>query len=171
MPRRRSKRPSLPDGEVDITWKIINRNQRLLTVGLQSLFYGYGGAHPSTTRRYLSWWLQQGRELTADDVFGPASGWKTALVGPVTRKLDENPALHGHIWDGKPFPSGVPKGIARTRSWTLNKQCLVFNFDQYEVAAYYFGMPSACVPWADLRPLLAPDLHPETLPDAPPAQP
>lgn len=156
------------EGEVDVTWSIVNGNARLLTIGMEALFYGYGAAHPLTTDRNLTWWLDLGRELTADDVFAPGSDWKSALVLPVTRKLNQNKNLHGFLWDDKQFPSGVPSGIARTRSWILTRQCLVFNFDQYEAAAYVFGMPAACMPWSELRPYLAPELHPVTLPATPP---
>ena len=151
-------------GSTDARFNLAAANGHLIVVDFLDGVYGYGAAHPNTGYTSFLWWLDRGRELTASDVFLPNSGWQHSLIEPVVRSLKANDRNQWFQDREADLPSAVAPAIQRTDSWSLSSHGLTITFDQYEFAPFAAGMPEACIPWSELKPFLAPDLDPATLP-------
>lgn len=151
-------------GTIDGFYTFEAINDRLIEVTLIDSTYGYGAAHPNTNSTAFLWWLDRNRELTADDVLLPASGWQQDLTPLTITRLQSNPDLRPMLWKGSELQDAVKQGIAAPASWTVTRDGLTITFGQYAVAAYAAGMPKAHFAWEELKPYLEPSLDPSTLP-------
>jgi len=144
-----------------LTYRIRAANQRFLSAVLDNYTYT-GGAHGGTSQVSFLWWLDQGRALTASDVFSNPA-WKQKLVEPTINKLQTKYGKE-MIWKGDELHNAFSKGIPGPTAWTPTSEGLTLTFGQYEVGPYVLGMPEVTFSWDELRPYLNPNLHPETLP-------
>jgi uncharacterized protein YecT (DUF1311 family) len=149
-------------GTIDGFYIVEAANDRLIAVSLINSSYGWGAAHPLTDQTSFLWWLDRNRELTISDVFIPDSGWQDKLTTLAVKNLRSQTDLKDMLGDD--IDEKVNETISDINSWTPTRDGLIITFGQYAIAPYAAGMPQAPIPWNDLKPYLAPDLRPITLP-------
>jgi uncharacterized protein len=151
-------------GSIDAYFTIEAANDRLIDTRFTDGIYSWGAAHPNTDSTSFLWWLDRNRELTASDVFEPNSGWQQKLVPLAIASLQSNADIKNTLWKGDQLTKAVQQAVAYPSAWTLTRDGLTITFAQYAVGPYYVGMPSAHLPWTQLKPFLAPGFNPSTLP-------
>ncbi len=122
-----------------------------ITLVVETYWYGHGAAHGNWGISYRHFLREEGRWLTASDVFA-GKGWQKALLDlTVTALRDE----HGDMLmlEDTSFIADVVTDPVR---WDLSDPYgLVIQFQPYEVAAYAYGAPTARVSWEALTDYLA----------------
>lgn len=149
-------------GTIEGFYVVEAASDRFIDVSLLDMRYGWGAAHPLTEKTSFLWWLDRNRELAASDVFIPQSGWQGKLTTLAVRNLRSQPNLEDML--GMDIENTVTEALSDLTNWTLTRDGFTVTFSQYAIAPYVAGMPEAHIPWSDLKPYLAPDLRPTTLP-------
>jgi uncharacterized protein YecT (DUF1311 family) len=149
-------------GTIDGFYIVEAANDRFIAVSLINSGYGWGAAHPLTDQNSFLWWLNRNRELTISDVFIPDSGWQDRLTTLAVRNLRSQGYLKDMLGDD--IDKTVNETLSDPTTWTPTRDGLIITFGQYAIAPYAAGMPEAQISWSDLKPYLAPDLQPTTLP-------
>lgn len=147
--------------EVNVDWRVAAANQHFITVRTEQMAF-CGGAHPSTSFKDGNWSLDTGRALTVDEVFEKSTQWRPALIERAKdrlRKLDDFTQ-----YSGGDMIKGADTIVRDTSQWQPTREGLRLQFQQYQVAAYVFGMPAITIPWSELKPFLNPTWQPEQLP-------
>ena len=159
-------------GSVDVFYNLYAANSRFISLDLGNSTYGWGAAHPNTGIMYFNWWLTSSHELKPTDIYESNSGWQQKLVAPGVTKLKPvtGDDAGNSIWKPEDIAKSVAKEIANPSAWSVSQEGLTINFGQYEVAPYSSGMPTITFTWKELQPYLTPDLQPNDLPPAIPAQ-
>ncbi|MGA3129169.1 MAG: DUF3298 domain-containing protein [Terracidiphilus sp.] len=149
-------------GTIDGFYIVEAANDRFIDVNLIDSGYGWGAAHPLTDQTSFLWWLDRNRELTISDVFNPHSDWQDKLTAMAVSNLRAQPDLKDMLGDD--IEKAVKETVSDLTSWTVTRDGLTITFSQYAIGPYAAGMPEAHIPWTDLKPYVAPDLQPTTLP-------
>lgn len=149
-------------GTIEGFYVVEAANDRFIDVSLIDMRYGWGAAHPLTDQTSFLWWLNRNRELTASDVFVLHSGWREKLATLAVSNLRSQPYLKDML--GDEIHNTVYETLSDLTNWTLTRDGLTITFGQYAIAPYVAGMPEAEIPWSDMKPYLAPELQPTTLP-------
>jgi hypothetical protein len=150
-----------------LSYRVTAANGRLIEVTFTQSIFPYGAAHPATEKMQMHWWLPRGREVRAEDVFRPGSGWRPFLAQVSYAHLvemgrrKENPVRIFPEAESRP---AAEKAALETGNWTLLRHGLRVTFPAYSVAAGFYGEPEIFIRWEQLRPYLAARLDPETLP-------
>ncbi|ACO33586.1 MULTISPECIES: RsiV family protein [Acidobacterium] len=150
-----------------LSYRVAAANARLIEVTFTQSIFPYGAAHPATKKTQMNWWLPRGREVRAEDVFRPGSGWRPFLARVSYEQLvemsrrKENPVRIFPEAESRP---AAEKAALQTGHWTLLRDGLWVTFPAYSVAAGFYGEPTIFIRWGQLRPYLAAGLDPETLP-------
>jgi uncharacterized protein YecT (DUF1311 family) len=167
-PHPRDLSETAESGEsLDVDYVLRGANTHFLVTEFHQFFYGYGAVHPLTTLREFIWNLDAGHELRAQDVFKDASSWSKELAPAAYAKLKAMPYVGDALFDG--VAKNLPDGLQHEEQWSPSCSSLRIRFDQYQVAAYVFGMPEIRFPWKELRPFLNPAFDPNMLPDLTPS--
>jgi len=149
-------------GTVDGFYIIEAVNDRFIDVSLIDSGYGWGAAHPLTSQTSFLWWLDRNRELTVSDVFNPQNNWQDKLTALSINNLRAQPDLKDML--GNDIEKAVKKTVSDPTNWTLTREGLTITFGQYAIGPYAAGMPESHIPWTKLKPYVAPDLRPASLP-------
>jgi Protein of unknown function (DUF3298) len=149
-------------GTIDGLYIVKTANDRFIDVSLINRGYGWGAAHPLTGSTSFLWWLRHNRELTISDVFIPHSDWQDKLTTLAVSNLRSQPGLKDMLRDN--IDATVHETVSDPATWTLTRDGLTVTFGQYAIGPYAIDMPGAQILWSDLKPYLAPDLQPGTLP-------
>jgi Protein of unknown function (DUF3298) len=148
--------------EVDADSKIVAANSHLIAMTF-TVFEDCGGAHPDTSFENWEWSLDLNRTVTPDDVFRAGSNWQPFVTAEITRQLLASD-IGQYLWQGKQLADALNDAVSSTKQWTLTRDGIDIQFEQYQVTAYAFGMPQIFIPWKDMGPYLKPDWKPELLP-------
>lgn len=149
-------------GTIDGFYTVEAANDRFIDVSLIDSGYGWGAAHPLTGLTSFLWWLDRNRELTISDVFAPHSDWQDKLTALALSNLRAQPDLKDMLGDD--IEKAVKETVSDLTTWTPTRDDLTITFGQYAIGPYAAGMPEAHIPWSDLKPYVASDLQPTTLP-------
>ena len=149
-------------GTIDGFYIVEAANDRFIDISLIDSGYGWGAAHPLTGQTSFLWWLDRNRELAISDVFIPRSDWRDKLTALAVSNLRAQPDLKDMLGDD--IEEAVHETVSDLTTWTPTRDGLTITFGQYAIGPYAAGMPEAHIPWSDLKPYLAPDLQPTTLP-------
>lgn len=149
-------------GTIDGFYIVEAANDRFIDVSLINSSYGWGAAHPLTNQTSFLWWLDRNRELTTSDVFISHTGWQDKLTTLAVRNLRSQSNLKDMLGDD--IDKTVKETLSDLTTWTPTRDGLIITFGQYAIAPYAAGMPEVQIPWSELKPYLAPDLQPTTLP-------
>lgn len=149
-------------GTINGFYTVKAANDRFIDVSLIDGSYGWGAAHPLTNQTSFLWWLDRNRELTISDVFAPHSGWQLKLTALAISNLRAQPDLKDTLGDD--IEKAVKETVSDLTTWTPTDDGLTITFGQYAIGPYAAGMPEAHIPWSELKPYVASDLQPTTLP-------
>jgi hypothetical protein len=151
---------SVSDSREDIWYTLDGANDQLIAATLLKYRYGYGAAHPNESLLSFLWLPAKRRELTAQDVFRPGSGWEEQLIRRSfqEKKREVDP-------DEGDFRQGAAPVVRDVSTWRLDRARLQINFPKYSVAAGAAGIVAASLPWTQLLPYLVDGFDPAALPE------
>ena len=153
------------DTVVRVSILIKSANQYFISLSMEGSTYGYGAAHPNEEVKSFDWWLRLRRRLKVEDVFRPGSGWETAL-GDLCRLRLNAAGKPAYLYDDQTLRPAVAGVIKDVDDWSLDSRGLTIEFPEYSVAARSAGSFSTSVSWSELRPYLASQFDPATLPQS-----
>lgn len=135
--------------------KSIEHNR--VTASMNTEFMGHGAAHPSEAFETMTWLLNSGRLLRAEDVFAPGSPWKRQVAAACWKAITTG-EQRIYIYPEVTGPSARPLQdvIADTRNWTIEPDGLHISYPEYSVAPRVSPVEDTVLPWAQLKPVLAP---------------
>jgi len=120
-----------------------------------------GGAHPNTVYTNSSYVRATGSVITLDDLLKPGYEKKLNAIG-----LQEFRREHG-IKEGQSLAGAGyfvnDNTFHLNHNFFITKAGLVFQFNQYEIAPYYFGAQQVLIPFPALKGLLLPHSPIESL--------
>ncbi len=121
-----------------------------------------GGAHPNSIRLYANLRPSTGELIALDDLLKPGALPQLAALAEKrfrdARKLAPGADLKqaGFTFENDKF--------ALTQNFALTPDSLVFYYNSYDVAPYYFGPTEVKIPYSEIRDLLRPELLPPPAP-------
>jgi hypothetical protein len=146
-----------PGVDSDATVSIGVVERQWITATVTALWDGHG-AHPNHGSIEFSWLLEQKRELKAEDVFRPDSGWEQALQSRTDAYLHKQLDRDGQNYENFAEPGEMPKTlnqiVTNPENWRLDAKGLSIVFQPYAVACYACTPPPLAIPWAELKPLM-----------------
>ena len=147
--------------EVNVDWRVAAANVHLITLRFNH-FESCGGAHPLTGFEDWSWSLDNATLLASSEVFQASSQWQKPVIALAKERLRKLEYFSTYSDDN--MINGADTIVRSTKQWQPNREGLRLQFQQYQVAAYVFGMPSITIPWSELKPYLNSGWRPEQLP-------
>lgn len=126
---------------------LLRQQGPLVTVQLDADFYT-GGAHGSSSTRYLNYDRHAGRLLTLDDVV--IDGQRPAFV------TTEKEAYQAWM-KGKGIDSSAQWPFKETENFTLGAEGVLVKYNAYEIGPYSVGQPELLIPYAALKGILKPE--------------
>lgn len=133
--------------------QVVYNTNTLLTLLFEE-FGSMGGAHPFHGSRFIVLNLNDGNQVTLDDLMNP--GYEAALnvegekAFSEARQLPEHSSLEE---DGFTFANNA---FVLNDNYGVNKEGLSFIFNSYEVAPYVMGPTEFTIPYEDIRSLIRP---------------
>ena len=155
---------SVADEDAGTSWSLTAANPRFVSVAFRNRTYEHGAAHGDAGSVLFAWWLDRGRKLRVEDVFRPGSGWEAFLGTAAFAKLKRERGAE--LFQDDSAASGAADTVKDVEAWPLDRNGLTVIFGQYSVGPYSSGEFSTRFSWDELRPYLADELHPESLPAA-----
>ncbi len=141
-------------GEVDsdISVRIYEITPRRVSSAVDSFSYYHGAAHGSSYLSYDHYLIEENRGLVASDIF-TGEGWQQSFKDITLGAVLADEELARDIWDD--ISDAVNMSVEVDR-WKFTPEGLHIQFQQYELAAYAYGLPSVVIGWDKLSGILAP---------------
>ncbi|MEJ2104190.1 MAG: DUF3298 and DUF4163 domain-containing protein [Ignavibacteriaceae bacterium] len=115
--------------------------------------YAYtGGAHPNTFVSFKNFNLNNGEEITLDELIAPDKQEKlTAIAESEFRKLkqlkpEDDLGKAGYWFEDNKF--------SLNDNFLITNSALVFYYNNYEITAYAFGPTELTIPYSGIKPLI-----------------
>ncbi len=112
-----------------------------------------GGAHPNSWYTTFTFDLEQGQEITLDDLFVEGSN-PLAVISPIIQQ--DLLARIGEMTDPTWVEQGTGENPDNYQNFAITPDQLIFFFPPYQVAAYAAGPQEASIPLSQIRAILAP---------------
>ncbi|MBX7242661.1 MAG: RsiV family protein [Bacteroidia bacterium] len=136
-----------------VTEQFVEMNHRfILCIGQSDYIYS-GGAHGGQSVTYLNYDLHSGKKITLKDIFIPdfekslnpvaEKYFRVQNLIPVGKSLEEE----GYFW-GEAF--------SINDNFALQPDGILFQYNQYEIAAYSMGSPHVFIPYTAVKPFVRP---------------
>lgn len=117
-----------------------------------------GGAHPNSYRVYLNFRPQTGELLNLGAILKQGGGAQLTAIAEKhfreARKLAPDADLRKAGFD---FKDG---NFVLTENFGLTPDALLFYYNNYDIAAYYFGPTEVKIPYSEIRDVLRPEFLP-----------
>jgi uncharacterized protein YecT (DUF1311 family) len=143
------------DTDVVVTVDFVS--PQLVSASVSNMWYGHGAAHPNLDFIELNWLLKENREITADDVFRPHTGWEQLLASQCDEAAREQ---LGDAYADDPPPGKIPDAmfgiVSSPHSWKIDGDGITVVFAPYEIGCHACTPNPVTVPWSALRPFLTP---------------
>lgn len=138
--------PDIPT-VVEGSYQIKNNQRGIFSLLLHALA-DFGGAHPMTMAKSLTFDIISGKEYKLYELFKPKSNYQEVLGEMVYAQLKE-----------RDFPlfEDTPPHISEDQDFYIADQTLVIYYQLYEIAPYAAGFPYAVIPIYALEDLLPKD--------------
>ncbi len=124
----------------------------LLSIKFYIMFYFDGAAHPGHYSRTITYDLENGEEVSLDQLFLAGVDY----LGPISiycmDALRERGVTLDEFWIGGAQPT--PENY---QNWNITADGLLITFDEYQVAPYVAGPQEVVVPYAELASILDPN--------------
>jgi len=133
---------------------VIHNTTDILSLDMSEIVYS-GGAHPNSTRNYVSLDVSTGMILTLSDILMDDHMRSLKEIAEREfRRLKETPADQDLDEAGFWFEDGK---FRLNDNFAIIDQGLVFYFNNYEVASYADGPTRLVIPFENLKPLVRKD--------------
>ncbi len=156
---REAHRPAAPhpsaNGYADswVDYQIDNATAELVSMVFTRYWYGHGAAHGISARLPSTWLWREERALRAGDVFDRRKSWQDALAQLCFDRLSLEKRQKNIDYDAS--PATLRKLVASADRWTIERDGLGIQFQEYEIGPYVLGSPKVTIAWTALRPYLA----------------
>ena len=148
--------------ERNVELDAIFREEQIITsmvMGIHNMIFSYaveryvfmGGAHGSNYRVFYNFDLTNGEMLHEEDLFKP--GYEEALTDLLLKNMVEQNEDAQLVDDLKAYGYNVDE-IHPNDNFFLSDSCLVYVFNQYEIAPYAMGETEIAISYDQLRELL-----------------
>lgn len=149
-----SSRTYFPPWSYSISARVLFNADGILSLRYEDFSFE-GGAHPNTVYQNASYVRTTGSVVTLDDILKPGSREKLNAIGLAAFRHDhgiapgESLQQAGYFVDASTFKLNT--------NFMVTKAGLLFQFNQYEIAPYYFGAQQVLIPYGDLKGILVPN--------------
>lgn len=140
--------------EEQIDYQLAFAGEKLVSVRFDSYEFALGAAHPNSSARGVTLRMDTGEPIAPADVFKPSSGWETYLTRRAVRELT---AAFEEMGAVAPESADVRDTATKTHNWVIDEAGITLLFPPYSVGPYALGGHEVKIPWADLKPYIAPD--------------
>lgn len=123
---------------------------RFASIQLMEETYMAGAAHPSHQIISLVYDLENGQEVTLNQLFLPNSNYLQVIADTCKAELRKREIGFDEQQQGA---DPTPQNYA---VWNLSTDGLVITFNEYQVAAYAAGPQMVTIPWAALKAVVDP---------------
>jgi len=136
-----------------VDYQIVFAGPELISVRFITSEDTLGAAHPNNSVNAVSVLMNDGRELTAADVFTAESGWENFLTRRAVEALTRDFADYGFV----PPERDVRETATKPHLWLVSEAGLIILFPPYSFGGpHALGGAEVTIPWADLRQFLNP---------------
>lgn len=149
-----SSRTYFPPWSYSITSHILFNSDGVLSMRYEDFSFE-GGAHPNTVYQNASYVRTTGSIITLDDILKPGYSGKLNAIGLEAFRRDHGIAAGETLQQAGYFVSA--SDFKLNTNFMITKAGLLFQFNQYEIAPYYFGAQQVLIPYGDLKGLLLPN--------------
>lgn len=137
-----------------VDYQIAYAGPELISVRFDLADFTLGAAHGNSSSKAVTVLMRTGEPLTEAHVFRANSGWQRFLtqraVADITRQFTD--------YGFRPPERDVRESATKPHLWLITEQGLTILFPPYSFGGpYALGGAEVAIPWADLRPYLAPD--------------
>lgn len=144
-----SKPPISAGSFFDLQYAIIGQRGDFWSIKFDISFYFDGAAHPAHNSVTLNYDLENGREITLNELFLPDSNYLEVLSDNCKEQLSARDiAFDGFSQGADPLPENFQR-------WNLSDAGLVITFDEYQVAPYAAGPQVVVIPFPALQGIIA----------------
>lgn len=125
----------------------IKTNERMVLSITLNAMADFGGAHPMTVIKSLSFDVKTGESYELSQLFKPSSHYIKILSDMICKQIEERdiPLL------------GEFKGISPDQDYFIADKCLIVYFQLYEITPYVAGFPYFPIPIYSISDIIAPD--------------
>jgi uncharacterized protein YecT (DUF1311 family) len=138
------------DSDITVAPKEVAGANRI-TLEANTYWYGHGAAHGNWTVSYLHYYVPEGREVEAADIFA-GEDWAKVLAEAAWAELQTE---HGE-WLQVESADDIAELVIDPTRWDFSSNYgLIVQFQPYEVSAYAYGAPTITIPWDKLEAIRA----------------
>lgn len=139
--------PEVPNSSFDFHYELLSPMGNQI-VSLKLSFEGFtsGAAHPYHYTITINYDLEQGKELTLDQLFVPGADYLQPISDYCRTQLATRDIGFQDI-----FTKGVDPLPDNYKNWNISADGLVITFDEYQVAPYAAGPQTVVVPYSALN--------------------
>ncbi len=143
-----SNPPITAGSSFDIQSSLVGQQGDFWSIKLEAMGYSDGAAHPYHYTVPVNYDLNQGREITLDEVFLPNLNYLQKVADYCKAELSKRDIGF------EMFSQGADPTPENYQRWNLSKDGLVITFDEYQVAAYAAGPQVVVIPFSELQGLI-----------------
>jgi len=144
-------RPGSPGSFEGINYSVSSANSRVISLYIDVSGYMEGAAHPYHYSRAFNYDLMDARALSLDDLFTPGADYLSRIAAICSSTLESK------LDDGFMFRDGAEPTMSNYRNWNLERDSLLIQFNEYQVAPYVVGPQRVTIPYSALDDLLRSD--------------
>lgn len=132
-------------------YTVIFQSEHIWSLKFDFMGYADGAAHPYHYSMTFNYDLEQGANLSLDDIFRPDSNYLEAVSSYCIFELSKRDiGFYGGFEQGaEPTPKNY-------RNWNVTSNGLMITFDEYQVAPYAAGAQIVTVPYEELKAIIKP---------------
>jgi len=127
-------------------------NKKYISLRIESLEYT-GGAHPLTTSYVFNYDIEKGKIINLSDIFNKDKNYLEIISQKSIEyllKINETDKFSDEEW----IREGAKASEQNYSLFNFNKDAIVFNFDQYQVAPYASGRQQVIIPLKNVKDIL-----------------
>lgn len=140
-----------PPWTYSITAHLLFNGAGILSLRYESFSFE-GGAHPDTVYQNASYVRATGSVITLDELLKPGSLPALNAIGLQEFRREHGIAARESLSDAGYFVTD--KSFQLNDNFLVTKAGLLFQFNQYEIAPYYFGAQQVIIPFAKIRSII-----------------
>ena len=134
----------------DVQYSLVGQQGDFWSIKIDAMGYSDGAAHPYHYSLTVNYDLDQGREVTLDEIFLPNSNYLQKISEYCKAELGARDISFDM------FAQGADPTPENYQHWNVSTEGLIITFDEYQVAAYAAGPQVVVIPFPELQGLINP---------------
>jgi len=136
--------PASTGSSLDVQYELVSQKGNFWSLKYNISGYTDGAAHPYHYTITINYDLENGRDITLDEIFQPNSNYLQVISDICKARL----ATRDIGFEG--FEQGADPTAENYQNWNVSDEGLVITFDEYQVAAYAAGPQTVLIPFSEL---------------------